>query len=103
VLPEVDHNEIEGWSPGAGDAFGVVVLRHPGEHPGTAGRVRASLSAIRSSVEGREATVAGDAGASALFSLILLGDYVSTYLALLRGVDPMPVPVIGELKERLRP
>ena len=36
-----------------------------------------------------------------VFSLVLLGDLVSLYVAVLRGVDPTPVDVIEELKRRL--
>jgi glucose/mannose-6-phosphate isomerase len=36
-----------------------------------------------------------------VFSLVLLGDLVSLYVAVLRGVDPTPVEVIETLKERL--
>jgi len=32
---------------------------------------------------------------------VLLGDYVSYYLAMLNRTDPMPVPVIDQLKARL--
>jgi glucose/mannose-6-phosphate isomerase len=32
---------------------------------------------------------------------MVLGDFVSYYLAMLRGVDPLPVPSITELKKRL--
>jgi glucose/mannose-6-phosphate isomerase len=34
-------------------------------------------------------------------SLVLLGDLVSVYLAVLRGVDPTPVEEIEALKARL--
>jgi glucose/mannose-6-phosphate isomerase len=37
-----------------------------------------------------------------LLSLIVLGDWVSYYLASLRGVDPWTIPAIDELKQRLR-
>jgi glucose/mannose-6-phosphate isomerase len=36
-----------------------------------------------------------------VFSLVLLGDLVSLYLAVLRGVDPCPVELIDELKAQL--
>ena len=49
-----------------------------------------------------QAEAASDSLTCALFSLVMLGDYVSTYLALLRGVDPTPVPVLSSLKDRLR-
>ena len=38
-----------------------------------------------------------------LLSLVLLGDLVSIYLAVLRGIDPSPVPVIERLKAELAP
>jgi glucose/mannose-6-phosphate isomerase len=106
VLPEADHNEVEAWGStgtGTGDRFGLVVLRHGGEHPRIAARVRASVDAIEAGpLEWREAVVAGGAAATSLFSMISLGDFVSVYLAILRGVDPMPVPVLSSLKHRLR-
>ena len=37
-----------------------------------------------------------------LLSLVMLGDFTSTYLAILQGVDPMPVQVLTQLKQRLR-
>ena len=36
-----------------------------------------------------------------VLSLVLLGDLVSLYVAVLRGVDPTPVDVIEALKQRL--
>jgi glucose/mannose-6-phosphate isomerase len=36
-----------------------------------------------------------------MIGLVLLGDYVSYYLAMLNRTDPMPVPVIDQLKARL--
>ncbi|MEF8874762.1 MAG: SIS domain-containing protein, partial [Candidatus Thermoplasmatota archaeon] len=36
-----------------------------------------------------------------ILSLVYLGDYISIYLALLRGKDPSPVKIIDKLKERL--
>ncbi|MFN2590014.1 MAG: SIS domain-containing protein [Actinomycetota bacterium] len=39
----------------------------------------------------------------ALFSLIMLGDFVATYLGILRGVDPLAIPVLTAIKEGLHP
>jgi glucose/mannose-6-phosphate isomerase len=33
--------------------------------------------------------------------MVLLGDLVSLYLAVLRGVDPTPVDILVRLKEQL--
>jgi glucose/mannose-6-phosphate isomerase len=43
----------------------------------------------------------GESATERLLSLVLLGDLVSLYLAVLRGVDPGPVEAIERLKEEL--
>jgi glucose/mannose-6-phosphate isomerase len=45
--------------------------------------------------------VGGEGRLAQACSAILLGDYVSTYLALLYGVDPLPVDAIAQVKRRL--
>ena len=103
VLPELDHNDVEGWSEGTGQGYALVVLRQPGERHGLAARIDATLDAIApSGLDVREARGEGRTGIERLFSLMMLGDFVSTYLALERGLDPTPVPVLTGLKDRLR-
>ncbi len=102
TLPELDHNEIEGWSEGSGAPFGLVVLRHPEEDPRVAGRVAATLEAIApSGMEARTILAEGSGRLAVAMSLVAIGDFVSTYLAILRKVDPTPVPVLMGLKARL--
>jgi len=36
-----------------------------------------------------------------MISTMYLGDFISFYLAILRKIDPTPVPIIDELKERI--
>jgi glucose/mannose-6-phosphate isomerase len=103
VIPELDHNEIEGWTPGAGRPYAAVVLRHGGEHPRIGARIDATKEAVSGSgLALREVHATHGAPMAALFSLIMMGDFASTYLGILRGVDPTPVPVLTALKERLR-
>jgi glucose/mannose-6-phosphate isomerase len=102
VLSELDHNEIEGWSAGAGEGYAVVALRHTREHPRVGDRLAATLEAIDGAgLDIRELHGEGRSAMDILFSLLMLGDFAATYLALLRGVDPTPVPVLMTLKERL--
>ena len=46
-------------------------------------------------------TARGETRLERLVSLVLLGDLVSLYLAVLRGVDPVHISAIDTLKERL--
>ena len=52
-------------------------------------------------LECRELHAEGRAPLEILFSLVMLVDFVATYLALLRGMDPTPVPVLMTLKKQL--
>ena len=102
MLPELDHNEIEGWSAGAGEGYAVVALRHAREHPRVGERLEATREAIAAAhLDYREMHAKGRGPLEILFSLVMLGDFAATYLALLRGVDPTPVPVLMALKKRL--
>jgi glucose/mannose-6-phosphate isomerase len=102
VLPELDHNEIEGWAPGLGEGFAVVALRHDGEQPGVAERFGATVELVTGSgLAVREVRVDGAGSMERLFGTVLLGDFASTYLGILRGVDPTPIPVLTGLKARL--
>jgi glucose/mannose-6-phosphate isomerase len=101
-LPELDHNEVVGWSPGAGDRFFLVALRHGMEHPSVAARFPPSLDVAHSAgVRDREVWSDGDSPLSILMSLALLGGATSIYLGILRGVDPAPIDAIRRIKEAL--
>jgi glucose/mannose-6-phosphate isomerase len=102
VLPELDHNEVEGWSEGAGTGHAAIVLRHPGELPGMARRIEATVEAVRpSGLDVREVHASGSSPLEWLFSLVTMADFATIYLGVLRGRDPMPIPILTGLKGRL--
>ena len=101
ALPELDHNEVEGWSGGGADGYRAVVLRSRFEPDAMAHRVPATLEAMASvGLEAREVWGDGESALEQLCGLIMTGDYVSIYLAILRGVDPTPIPLLSALKSR---
>jgi glucose/mannose-6-phosphate isomerase len=80
----------------------AVALRHEGEHPQVGRRFELIAEIMREVVAGViEVQAAGDGDLAQLLDLILFGDYMSLYLAAEAGVDPGPVPVLGELKAAL--
>jgi glucose/mannose-6-phosphate isomerase len=102
-LPELDHNEIVGWANAAAlGPFSAVFLDDCDLHP----RVRARIELTERLVAGaaRSTHIVRTLGETALervVSLVLLGDLVSIYMAILRGVDPSPVEPIERLKAAL--
>ena len=102
-LPEVDHNEIVGWGGNDGlGRFSAIFLDDTDLHP----RVRRRIALTRKLVAPHAATThviegEGETTLARVFSLVLLGDLISLYRAVLRGVDPTPVDVIEQLKSAL--
>jgi glucose/mannose-6-phosphate isomerase len=102
-LPELDHNEIEGW--GGASHFGrfsAVFLDDSDLHP----RIRQRIELTRGLIEGESAGTyrvesIGQNRTERLVSLVLLGDLVSLYLAVLREIDPTPVVILDRLKSAL--
>ena len=69
-------------------------------------RVRQRIELTRGLIASRGAPTfrvetIGETRLERLVSLVLLGDLVSLYLAVLRGVDPAPVDAIDSLKAAL--
>jgi len=101
---ELNHNEVMGWSSASEDSFpaGVVVLRQPGEHPRIRDRIKVTLALIEDRLRVvREVIAEGASPTARLMDLIHMGDYVATYLALARGVDPSSVDLIDQVKREL--
>jgi glucose/mannose-6-phosphate isomerase len=100
-LPEAHHNEVVGWHYAKDALFGILLETNE-EHERMARRFdvtaevmeAAGLQSLR--VQGR-----GEGALAQVMSLVLLGDLVSVYLAVLRGIDPTPVEEIEGLKKRL--
>jgi glucose/mannose-6-phosphate isomerase len=102
-LPELDHNELVGWT-GAAELgpFSAVFLEDADTHPRVADRVELTEALVRDvGVSTHRVSSLGQTSFERVFSLVLLGDLVSVYLAVLRGVDPGPVDLIDRLKEQL--
>ncbi|MCX8173987.1 MAG: bifunctional phosphoglucose/phosphomannose isomerase [Thermoplasmata archaeon] len=103
VFPELNHNDTVGWS---GDPqperFSVIILRHHGEF----GRNRMRIEITKDLVLKRareiiEVWASGKTDLTKMLSLMYIGDFVSIYIAMLRDIDPTPVPVIENLKKLL--
>jgi glucose/mannose-6-phosphate isomerase len=102
-LPELDHNEICGWE-GAADLgpFSSVFLDDSDLHPRIRQRIELTRGLIASQgVPTFRVDGVGETRMERLVSLVLLGDLVSLYLAVLRGVDPAAVDVLERLKSAL--
>lgn len=105
VFPEMNHNELVGWSDPIGphvDNLIVVFLRDSGDHPKVARRMDIVKGLIeKQGIEVVEVRSFGESPLERMFSLIQLGDFASYYLAVVNDADPTPVELIENLKKSL--
>ncbi len=104
-LPELDHNEIVGWS-GLTDLskqnFLIVHLRDVEEHPRIVHRFEITKHLIEASSAGvYEVTAEGNSPLARILSLVMVTQLAAIYVGLQYGVDPGPVEVIQKLKAEL--
>jgi len=104
VIPEMNHNEIVGL--GRPEKFNadtsIVFINDPGAHPRNKIRRRLLKSLISRELPAiMEFSPAGRNNLEHMFWTIMLGDFISYYLALQKGIDPVPVTRIEELKKKL--
>lgn len=120
---ELNHNEISGWERPLGKFF-VIILRDLNDHPQMAKRIKFTRDFLRAKKIESEVIdinphtksfgagvnpircllsngVKGESDFSRIFNTILLGDWVSYYLALNYRIDPMSLEVVERLKKVL--
>jgi glucose/mannose-6-phosphate isomerase len=112
ALPEMDHNEIVGWAGGgpaseapvseATRTFSAVFLEDQDQHPRERQRVELTAELIKPQAhEVIRVETEGETRTERLLWSVMLGDLISLELAAREGVDPTPVDVIENLKDRL--
>ena len=99
TIPELLHNSIEAYASDHNDEKFIILLRPSIGDDRLLSRYDI-LEKMLSEYEIPFKTIEGDSHSmlSQILNMLALGDYVSYYLALVRGVDPAPNPVINRAK-----
>ena len=112
-LPEANHNQVVAFdgafAPGrtrlaaeSGFPLRLVLLADPDEHPQVAQRRAASAElASERGIRVSELVMEGEHPLPRFASVVQLIDYATVYLGIASGVDPTPIEIIQELKERI--
>jgi glucose/mannose-6-phosphate isomerase len=104
ILPEMNHNEINGWTfpDSLTKNFSIIYLPDEEDHPRNKMRFDALSSIIETKVN-QIISIKGEGKylLTRIFDLIYFADWVSYYLAILNNIDPTPIPYITKLKNFL--
>jgi len=101
-FPELNHNEMVGFTKQQGK-FHLVVLRDNQDHPRNLKRIEATTGILKS--HGVDSTIVDmpeDGTLFRIFATLQIGCWASYYLALKYSIDPTPVEMVEELKEKLK-
>lgn len=104
IIPEMNHNEIVGLGrPKAlNSKISLIFINDPKAHP----RNRTRAKIIKGIIKDKFSDVIdidpeGKNDLHRLFWTIMLGDFISYYVAIQTNIDPMPVKRIDYLKKKL--
>jgi glucose/mannose-6-phosphate isomerase len=101
AVPEMNHNELVGWRDDASDKA-VIVLRNEDDYKRVQARIEIGKKIFRKYGPTQiDIFSEGKTYWEKIFYLIHLTDWVSVYLAELRGMDATEVKVIDFLKKSL--
>jgi len=101
VIPEMNHNEMVGFTlPQA--KFIAIFLIDPQDHPQNIKRMKITAELLRKhGVKTEIIALERTSFMERFFSAVILGDWISYYLALSYGQDPTPVVMVENLKRKL--
>lgn len=103
-LPEMTHNSIVGFEQPESlrDHLFVMLLQSELEHPRIGLRARLTGDVLQAAQIPHEfVSAAGESKLGQALSMIVLGDYLSVYVAFMYAIDPSPIGVIDHIKAQL--
>jgi len=103
-LPEMNHNEIMGWHLKGQKNVPLlpVFISSDLYHERIKKRFEITSRLLKDKgIDPVQITLKGESLITQFFTFVNMGDFISYYLALLNEVDPEPVDIISELKEKL--
>lgn len=98
ILPEANHNEIMAWEYEIREKYTCIFLRAKKRDEKIKKRLDFMKKVYAKKAHIIEVLIEGKNNITQLIYALYLGDYISTYTALLRDIDPTPVFFIQKFK-----
>jgi len=101
IFPELNHNEMVGWTNLKGDYF-VIILKDDEDYERIKKRMDITKTILKQKgVPVKEIMFTGTSSLNKIFSAIYIGDWTSYFLALQYKTDPTPVKMVEDFKKQL--
>lgn len=100
-FPELNHNEMVGFTLPQSNFYALILMEKDDHHRNKKRMEITSELYKEKGVESRIIHIEGDSFLEKILNTLVLGDWVSYYLALEYGQDPTPVEIVEDLKKQL--
>ncbi len=101
VLPEMNHNEMIGYTVLVGN-YHVIILKDLKDHERVIKRMEITAQILREKgMQVSTIEMSGKTTLEKIFKTILVSSWLSYYLALSYGLDPVPVAMVEDFKKRM--
>ena len=101
---ELYYSDVRWWSEGCKPNYALTVIV---DKEGTKYKNVSMEKVLKylddNKIEYTKVVLNGDSGADNMFRALMLGDYISMYMAEIQNIDPSEVPPITLLKTKLKP
>ncbi len=105
IIPESNHNALQGVMQPEPQFGATMSIFLRAAHNDARNERRAELTRMAIMLEGQNTdtiTALGESRLANMWTALHYGDYASYYLAMAYGLDPTPVPMLAELKDRMK-
>lgn len=105
LIPEADHNTLQGVMQPEQQFNATMAIFLRAAHNDSRNERRTELTRMAIMLQGQNTdtiTALGETRLANLWTALHYGDYSSYYLAMAYGIDPTPVPMLAELKEKMK-
>jgi glucose/mannose-6-phosphate isomerase len=105
LIPEADHNTLQGVMQPEPQFGATMAIFLRAAHNEPRNEHRAELTRMAIMLEGQNTdtiTALGDSRLTNIWTALHYGDYASYYLAMAYGIDPTPVPMLADLKNKMK-
>ena len=103
LMPEFNHNETVGWSVSSNETLAPVLIVHDSESESVRNVTDACAKILTDyGVNAYKVKITGNTRVECILKGVILGDYVSYYLAIKNSVNPIEVVPIKNLKAEIK-
>jgi glucose/mannose-6-phosphate isomerase len=105
IIPEADHNTLQGVMQPESQFNATMAIFLRAAHNDPRNEQRAELTRMAVMLQGQNTdtiTALGETRLANMWTALHYGDYASYYLAMAYGIDPTPVPMLAELKDKMK-